>query len=80
MRQLVLPMLFAFLCAGCGSPSTYYKSGATQDEYDRAMATCRMKADMIPADPNVGKLGQIAVDMDFMDNCMVSQGWHIQKQ
>lgn len=92
MRHVGAALVCCVLCA-CASvsqpPKAWYKTGATQQDFNRSTAQCRMQAAGIQpasreglpttAGGNVQRAGldlqDAAVTMQFMQDCMTAQGW-----
>lgn len=76
-------MIFALLAlAGCAiTPAPerqWYKKGASEEDFQRALAGCRVQGAMVPQsnDGGVGgTLFQTAIMMQTVDNCMRAQGY-----
>lgn len=69
------------IVAGCAAqqPQTWYKTGATEAEFDVAMARCRMGVAGLPAQRGTGAAADLrdaATSIQYMNDCLTSQGFH----
>ena len=66
---------------GCAS-ETYIKAGASDEDYQRAIAGCRVQAAMVP-NTGIGAMGDdlfhTAIVGQTIQNCMRAQGWVIKQ-
>lgn len=87
---LVLPC--AFLVTGCAmAPNYWVKDGATQQDFDRDIASCRMQAARIEYEPKDAALTRgyyqragsdlqdAATLGQFMNDCLTANGWHLRR-
>jgi uncharacterized protein YceK len=75
MKWIAIGVLLAL--AGCASV-TYIKDGASDEDYQRAIAGCRVQAAMVPntGDGSTGdNLFHTAIVGQTIENCMRAQGW-----
>lgn len=57
---------------GC-APTVYYKDGATAHDFNRALASCRVEAAMVPH-TNDG-LFDAVIGRQTIRNCLIAQDW-----
>lgn len=65
-------------CAG-PQPTYWYKTGATERDFNMAMARCRMGIANIPESRKGGPgadLQDIATRMQYGDDCLIADGWY----
>lgn len=70
MRELLI-VAASVMLAGCATSIHYVKAGGTEEERERTLAGCKVKAAMVP---DAGAFtGPIAANT--RDNCMRAEGW-----
>ena len=81
--RAVLMILAVTALGGCVH-TVYYKDGATNAEFQRDMAECRMKAAVLPRTDTSNQsgmealgtgLGTLATYEQFMRDCMLTRGY-----
>lgn len=80
MGEKLIAILMLLTLAGCATtPTRYVKPGATEEDYQRALAGCRVQGAMVPpaaAGAGAGdELVQTAIMMQTIENCMRAQGF-----
>lgn len=80
--RIVLCAATAVALAACASPEPnyWYRSGATQRDFDMAMARCRMGAATIPEPRRAGagdELRSAATSIGYMNDCLTADGWRL---
>lgn len=86
--KLMVPIALACALCGCAngamsSRPEYFKTGSNEQNYQRALAGCRVQGAMVPQSQNSGNslsdagdsLFQTAIMMQTIKNCMIAQGW-----
>jgi hypothetical protein len=79
MKRSVIGALLAL--TGCASMN-YTKAGASDEDYQRAIAGCRVQAAMVPntGDGSTGdNLFHTAIVGQTIQNCMRAQGWIVKQ-
>jgi hypothetical protein len=74
-KSIAILMLLAL--AGCAAPK-YIKPGATEEDFQRALAGCRVQGAMVPPAAGTGagdELFRTAIMMQTTENCMRAQGF-----
>lgn len=79
MGQKTIAVLMLLALGGCVTASPkYVKPGATDEDFQRALAGCRVQGAMVPSAADAGggeELFQTAIMMQTIDNCMRAQGF-----
>jgi hypothetical protein len=79
MGEKLVAILMLLTLAGCATtPTKYVKPGATEEDFQRALAGCRVQGAMVPAAAGTGagdELFQTAIMMQTIENCMRAQGF-----
>jgi hypothetical protein len=77
MGKTSIAIVMLLTLAGCASPK-YVKAGATDEDYQRALAGCRVQGAMVPNAQGTGagdELFRTAIMMQTIENCMRAQGF-----
>ena len=83
MGKKSMAILIYSTLAGCATPQTIYvKPGASDEEFQRALAGCRVQGAMVPPATGTGageELFQTAIVMQTIENCMRAQGFVVKR-
>lgn len=85
--KVATTLLLLCAVAGCASSANYwYKTGATERDFEMAMARCRMGAATLPdprARPRAPGVEMGARDLEsaavvgqYMNDCLTADGWY----
>ena len=78
MRAIAILMLLAVAACASAPERKYYKEGASEEDFQRALAGCRVQGAMVPQSTDGGageSLFQTAIMMQTIENCMRAQGY-----
>lgn len=81
--RMMVPIALASALCGCASGPEYFKTGSNEQDYQRALAGCRVQGAMVPQNQNSGNslsdagdsLFRTAIMMQTIKNCMIAHGW-----